>query len=441
MGIGEKLKEDAEARDIALKPVPPEKKGSWVSPSIVYAGVEFSFAVVMTGAGLAAGFSIWEIVLITILSLGIITWIGDAINAYMGAKTGLPGAVIARQSFGSIQARIIVSIALLFMLIGWWAINTALVANAICAALGIDYTTNVIAWGIMVVIIGFIFIIPAVLGFTSMKWMDYVAVPVGLLIFAIGIYLSIKAHGLSGIMSWNPPHTISWSAAISSIIGLNVCQWVMLSDYSRMHKPTWKDSLLMPSLLVVVGFAEILIGAVMSVGIGTWDIIAVMIALGYPFWAYFLIFVAQWTSNVVSVYSSGLALGNMFNVKKLTLQRIITLSIGIVGIILALAGILSKFMDFLLALGIVFPVIGGIMTIDFFVIRKQEWYDIQGWNWMATITFVIGVVIGYYLQYVWVWGIPPVELYLISVVVYYLLMKAKAKYAPDKFTPEHWATT
>ncbi|MGI6485865.1 MAG: purine-cytosine permease family protein [Tepidanaerobacteraceae bacterium] len=447
MGLWDNIKQkltgtESAEKDLALNPVPLEKRESWLGPATVYAGVEFSFTVVMTGAALASGFSIGQVVLLIIIALVVITWIGDSINAYLGAKTGLSGTVIARQSLGSIQARIIASLSVLIMMIGWWAVNTALVANAFCVAFGIDYTQQFGPWAIMVIIMGIIFMAPALLGFTSMKLFDYLAVPAGLLIFGFGIYLSVKAHGITEIFQWAPQQTMTWSTAISTILGLNICQWVMISDYSRLHRPILKDSILMPSLIVVVGFVEILIGAIMAVGIGTttFDIIQVMVVLGYPFWAYLLLFIAQWTSQIVSVYSAGLSLGNMFNTEDLRTQKLLTLSIGVIGIILALAGILNRFMDFLLLLGILFAPLAAVMAVDFFFLRKQKWEDIKGWNLMATITLVLGILIGYYFQYVNPFGIAAVQSYILTGIVYYVLMRVKAAVAPDNFTPESWKT-
>jgi cytosine permease len=442
MGMWDKIKnkllKESEKNDLPLNPIPLEKRESWLGPAIVYAGVQFSFAVVMAGAGLAAGLSIKEIILITIVGLVIFSWIGDSINAYIGAKTGLPGAVIARQSFGSIQARIIASLVMIMLHTGWWAINTALVANAFCTAFGIDYTKEFGAWAIMVIIMGIVFMIPAILGYLSMKWMDYIAVPVGLLIFGMGIYLSIKAHGMTGIINWVPKQTMPWTVAVSTVIGTCVCQWAMIADYSRMHRPIWKDAILMPSLLIVVGFVEIILGAIMAVGIGTYDIVQVMVSLGYPFWAYFLLFVAQWTSQIVAVYSAGLSLGNMVNANDVRTQKILTLIIGILGIILALAGILNRFMAWLLALGVVFSPLAGIMTVDFFFLRKEQWEDIGGWNIVATLALIVGVIIGYYNQYKNPIGIPPLQVYILTGVIYYIIMRVKAALAPDKFTPKYW---
>ncbi|WP_461866339.1 cytosine permease [Thermococcus sp.] len=436
MGIVENLKH-SEEKDVAIDAVPMERRESWVSPAVVYAGVEFTLSVVMVGAGLVGSFSVAKVAMIVAIAL-LITWVGDALNAYIGAKTGRASTVIARQSFGSLQARTLIALMVIIMGLGWWGVQTAIMANAISAALGINYTTSWGAWALIVVVLGIIFGIPAILGYTSMKWTDYLAVPVGLFIFGLGVYLSVTKHGVSGIVNWNPTPHMTMAVAISTVIGVNVVQWVMISDYSRQMRPGWKNAILMPSLTMIVGFILMIVGAIMAVGIGTWDIVAVMVALGYPFWAYFMMFVAQWTTQIVNVYTPGLALSNMLNLRTGRARAMATAGIVVIGMILALAGILNKYMDFLLLLGIVFPPIAGVMMTDFFILRKEEWEDIEGWNAMATLALIIGIISGYYMQYKHFFGLPAIQTFIITSIAYYILMRIKASVSPDQFTPKHW---
>lgn len=83
---------------------------------------------------------------------------------------------------------------------------------------------------------------------------------------------------------------------------------------------------------------------------------------------------------------------------------------------------------------LIYPAIAGVMMVDFFFIRKQRWVDHEGWNWMATIALVAGVLVGYLTQYVWPFGLPAVQSLFLSGITYYVAMKGKARIAPDVFT-------
>lgn len=73
------------------------------------------------------------------------------------------------------------------------------------------------------------------------------------------------------------------------------------------------------------------------------------------------------------------------------------------------------------------------MFVDFFL-RKGVWEDKQGWNFMATIAMIVGIAVGYITTYIVVIGIPPAQSLIITGITYYVIMKVKAKVAPDKFT-------
>ncbi len=235
---------------------------------------------------MAGSYGLSEIFFILIIALFGIQWIGNALQGYIGAKTGRASSVIARTSFGAKQARFIVGLTIFIVSLGWWAVQTSVAGNAISAMLGVDYTSQWGMWALITTIAGLLFAIPSIIGYSSMKWTDYIAVPAGLLLVVAGIYFALDSNGLESITSWDPEPTIGILAAISLIIGANVSQWVIAADYTRYAKPTIKDNTLIPTGIVLVGFPLFMVGAVMSVGVGDADIVNVMMNLGFPFGAF-----------------------------------------------------------------------------------------------------------------------------------------------------------
>lgn len=421
-------------KDEALAAVPLNQRQHWISPAIIFGGLEFTIPVLMVGASLTASFGLGKLLWILIIALFVFQWIGNTLAGYIGAKTGRSSSVIARTSFGSTQARFIVELTIFIVSMGWWALQTAVAGNAIAAMFGIDYKTEWVSWAIVTVIAGLLFALPSIIGYSSMKWTDYLAVPAGLLLIAGGIFYALKNTGWDKIMSWNPEPQMTFLAAISLVIGINVSQWVIASDYTRYAKPTVKDNILIPLGIVAVGFPLFYVGAIMSIGVGDADIVNVMMNLGFPVWGFLILWLATWTSQLVNNYSMGLALANMLNVNSNRGRALLTLAGTLVSIVIALAGILDYFMDFLYMTALIYPAIGGVIMADFFFIRKQKWVDHKGWNWMATISLVVGTLLGYYTQYVNPIGLPAVQSIIASAIVYFAAMKIKAKVAPDRFT-------
>lgn len=421
--------------DEPLEAVPLNQRQHWLAPTIIFGGLEFCIPVLMVGSMLIGSFGFKQLFPILFVAFIVIQWAGNAFNGYMGAKTGRASSVLARSSFGAAQSRFIIATVIFIVCLGWWAVQTAVAGNAICAMLGIDYVARWGTWAIITTVIGLIFAIPSIIGYSSMKWTDYVAVPAGLILVALGIYLSFKNFGLDAIMAFKPQaQSMTFLGAVSLILSINVSQWVIAADYTRFAKPRIKDNMLIPLGIIGIGFPLMYVGAMMAIGQGTADIVAVMVALGFPLWGFIVLWLSTWTSQLVNNYTMGLSLSNLFNITSSKGRSVITLAGTLIAIAVALSGILNHFMDFLYLTALAYPAMAGIMFVDFFI-RKQEWQDNKGWNWMATIAWISGIIIGYYTTYVNPMGLPAIQNLVVSGLVYYISMKTKAKVAPDHFTP------
>lgn len=423
--------------DEALEAVPESERQHWLTPAVIFGGLEFTIPVLMTGAILVGSFGLSSILLILVVALLIFQWVGNGVMGFIGAKTGRSSSVIAKTSFGELQARFIIGLTIFIISLGWWAIQTAVAGNAISAMFGIDYTQQWLAWAAITVVVGLLFALPSILGYKSMKWTDYIAVPAGLLLIVTGIVYALRGSGWETIVNWSPEQSMTFLAAVSLVIGVNVSQWVIAADYTRYAKPKVKDNVLIPLGIIAVGFPLFIVGAVMAVGIGDADIVQVMLGLGFPIWGFLILWLATWTSQLVNNYSMGLALANMLNINSNKGRALVTFLGTLIAIVVALIGFLDVFEDFLYITALIYPAVAGVMMADFFFLRKQKWISNPGWNWIATIAMIIGTLLGFYTQYVNPMGLPAVQSLLVSGLSYYVLMHMKARVAPDQFTPDH----
>ncbi|EKU47557.1 cytosine permease [Brevibacterium casei] len=418
--------------DEAISAVPLDKRQHWMSPAIVFGGLEFTIPVLMVGGALAVAFNLETILLILVIAL-VIQWVGNTVNGYMGAKTGRASSVIARASFGTTQARVLIGTLIFVVSLGWWAIQTAVAGEAIAAMLGIDYETEWWKWAAITVVIGLIFAVPSVLGFTSMKWTDYLAMPAGLLLIVTGVYLAIDTSGIDGLFVWEGDGSMTVIGGITLVIGVNVSQWLIAADYTRYAKPRLSDNIKIPLGIVAVGFPLFVVGAVMAISVGEADIVQVMVGLGFAFWGFITLWLATWTSQLVNNYTMGLALANMLNINSAKGRSWLTLGGTIIALVIALAGFLDYFTSFLISSSLLYTAVAGVMFSDFFFVRKQSFDNNRGWNWVATISALVGLVFGAFTQYVWPMGIPPVQTLIISGIVYLIASRIKARYAPCMF--------
>ena len=160
------------------------------------------------------------------------------LNSYVGAVLRDRPRLL-QSSFGALQSRTIISGIITFNVLGWWGIQTAVTGDALCALLGIDYSENKLAFILLTIVAGIVFAVPAIMGYTSIKIVDYIAVPAGLLFLIAAFYLAIKDVGFSTIWNFTPAagNVIPMQDAIGVLVGTNVSQMIIMADYTRNVKP------------------------------------------------------------------------------------------------------------------------------------------------------------------------------------------------------------
>lgn len=88
--------------DEALKAVPLSQRQHWLTPAMIFGGLEFTIPVLMIGATLTASYGMGSIFWILVIGLIVFQWVGNSIQGFIGAKTGRSSSVIAKSSFGSV---------------------------------------------------------------------------------------------------------------------------------------------------------------------------------------------------------------------------------------------------------------------------------------------------------------------------------------------------
>lgn len=433
------------ADDNPLSAAPFGRRQHWMAPAMIFCGLEFCAPVLMVGATLSASFSPKHILYILFAAFIGVQWAGNTINGYMGAKTGRASSVLARSSFGAVQARVIIALAIFLASTGWWSVQTAVAGNSVCAVFGIDYNdpASFGIWAAITIAAGVIFAVPSVMGYSSMKRAGYISISSGLLLAFIGVYAARRhAGGFAQALSYAPElneSSLTFAGAMNIILGMNIPQWVIAADYTRYAKPWLGDNVIIPLGAISAGLPLVFIGALMSAGQGTSDIVAIMLKLGFPFWGFIVLWLSTWTSQLANNYSMRLAFGSLLNVSSGSGRIYITVLGAAVALAAAISGLLDHFIDFLLVTSLFYAPIAGIMASDFFL-RHGDWEDNSGWNWMATFALVFGVALGYFTTFAKPAGIPVIQCSVGSGLVYAFAMLAKAALKPDSFTPWRFRT-
>ncbi|MDD2574175.1 MAG: cytosine permease [Firmicutes bacterium] len=398
--------------------------------------------VIFVGAMLAQGLPFIQAFIVMIAGLTI-AQVYSAINAAVGADTGRSGAQLTRCAFGSATSRTLVSFLLAYMNMGWYGSHVAVAANAGLAAFNIDYTLTGNFWiyALVMIFIGFIFVIPALKGQEIIAKISKVLVPIVAVVFVYAIYkvfanLGGLSVGLKTLIASEPANPMTVTSAFVMLLGCSACQWLMFSDYSRNSPRIMPDSILspfvgnIPVLILIYG-----IGIILSATSGTWDIVYIMsneLSMGTI--SLLCVLIAQMTTMTVAAYSCGFAVANMFNIKSAKGKLYSTIGSAAVGTLFALFGILEKLDVFLQSIAILFAPVGIILAVDHYLVRNRKWEDHSGINWVALAAIIIACAAATFISV----GYSAFTSMFLAAVVYYYGMVIQAKFKPGKFTPKEW---
>ncbi len=403
----------------ALDEIPKDERSPWYSIALIWTGVMICIPALMIGGALVTGLPLGNAILAGIIGYTIVV-------AYMvfigmqGADLGRPTAVLARASFGEVGARIVISLIIAVSLIGWFGVQANIAGAAFSSILkswlGIHFSVPLSSfiWGI-------IMLTTAIVGYKALEYLNYVAVPSLLILALYGTYVSLTRFGLGNLSKYQPPHPFSLLQGIALTVGTFAVGATIAADYSR-YARSRRDAVLSSVFGVwPAGILMLSMGAVMSVVAGTYDITQVLSKLGLSAIALIILILATWTTNTINAYSGGLAITNMFNLSG-EKRALATAVAGILGTILAVAGILNYFIKWLTILTATIPPVAGVLIADYWIMRRakpESWREYPGVNWAGIVAWILGSLAAIKIS----WGIAPINGIITAIVVYYILYR------------------
>ena len=338
---------ETKQEDKGLSQIQPNEKRSWWSIAFIWVGTMICIPMLMVG-GIFGG----------VLTMGSIFWatlIGFAICCTMmilggivGSDTGLNATMCSTRAFGMTGANFTMALVIFICEAGWFAVQTATCAvafNTLLFHLGVEFPfwLSCVIWGVVM-------FITAVYGVKWMAVLNYIAVPLLVLLCAYGGIHSINTAGWGNIASAVSENLMPLPAAISTVIGLFALGATCNADYTRYCKT--RSDVVKATLIGVMPAAllMIMVGAIMSIGTGNYDVAAMFAGLGLPIVAMLVLILATWTTNTGNAYMSGLAACKMFSIKD-SKRPLVTMICGVLGVIMAIAGLADFLNTYISILG------------------------------------------------------------------------------------------
>lgn len=378
--------------------VSESQRQSWLSIAAVWAGGMICVPCLMIGGVLAGGgLSLGEISASILIGYGLIC----AYMIFIGMQacdTGLPVSVMASGALGEKGARYIISILLAIACVGWFGIQSATCgsafANMLASMMGTEATPAMVT--ICSLIWGVIMLVTACAGFKGLKWLNYVAVPLLVIVCLYGLIAGIvKNDGGAAIAGYAPEVSQGLVFGISMVVASFALGGVISADYCRFAKS--RGDVVKSSIVGVIpaGLFMLLTGALMSIVTGEYDISAILASLGVPFIGLVALVLATWTTNVTNAYSGGLALSNLlgFDESKFMITTGIA---GGIGTLLAAFGLLNAFQGFLSLMSGLIPPLAGVLIAAYWIVgkgKKENFKMRPGFSAPGVISFLVGAVL------------------------------------------------
>ncbi|MFK0573692.1 purine-cytosine permease family protein [Endozoicomonas sp.] len=430
-----------------LQPVPKSQQvgGGWPLFNI-YSNLFINPGTLITsGMMVLSGLSFQATVSIQVVSV-LVGMIPFLLLSRAGVRYGIPGQVLCRAVFGIRGARWITSILRLLCSIYWFAFQTAAGALAIETILRNCFQWHFPLWGISLVFAVFQGAV-AIAGYVHLKWLSVFSFPVKLAIFILLALFLFHAGGEgatpSAILYVEELHW-SWALAalwFNTIVSTCFTCVTDASDFTRYTRS--QRSLLIGTLSG--SFAGTLIAA----SFGAYAVIAGGAEVINPFETItrlqpnslvialmvLVIFLDNWTINVINLYTGGLSLCNAFD--KLGRFRATVIVTVIAALLSCFPEIISDYVRHMGTIGTLFAPVTGILLVWYFYDFKmvdlpslytdegKYWY-VRGFNLFACLLIPLMFFIGQYLPDS---VMPTVILMIITSFTYYLMMLLRSRLA------------
>jgi len=373
-------------------PVPAEARRSLLSVSAVWLGFPMILTCAVFGGLIVFSLGFWRGMLaIAVGNLVLMLYVGSL--SVIAGRTGRNFALTAAETFGRRGYRI-PSAFLATVVIGWFAFQTGLTGSILHNSLGGNERLVTLAAGIG-------YLVVTMLGIRALSVIGMIAAPVYVVLGGIAIWLAAQDSGTASVTSYPGgagASAMSLGAAITLVIASFADSGTMTADFTRWSRSGRQGFLASMSafpfgnaVALVVGGVIVALGAATDPVKNGGSFLDILIAHGgvlVPLAAAF-VFINLGSVCTHCLYNGAVGWGQLTG----TTMRRLTVVLGVVGIVLAVAGIWTYFEQWLNLLGVIVPPIGTVLILDQLVLprwfpgrggrstdRPANWQPFVGWG-------------------------------------------------------------
>ena len=317
--------------------------------------------------------------------------------SYLSGESGLNFALVASRVFGRI-GYIGASAFLATVVVGWFAFQTGLTGLTVNQSFGWNQP-------LVTLIAGVLFIAITYVGIRALSLLGMVAAPLFVVLALVSLWLIASTPGGLGNV-WGYQGVVgsvgamSVGAGITLVVATFADSGTMTADFTRWAKNGRVAVLAASSAFPLANVIAFLVGAVIVASGAVTDPAAnggnflPFIANGHGWLlstlAVLFIFINLGSVCTHCLYNGAVGWSHILGSN----MRRLTVVLGILGTVAALAGVWSLFLDWLNILGVFVPPIGAVVIMDQLLMRRTHHDEVQIKNvrWTALLAWAIGAV-------------------------------------------------
>jgi len=348
------------------EPVPRWHRKSTVSVAAVWFGFPMILTCAVFGGVITALLGFQRGVLAILLgNVVLMVYVGAL--SYLSGESGLNFALVASRVFGRF-GYIVASGFLATIVVGWYAFQTGLTGLTVHESFGWNEKLVTLLAGILFIAITFI-------GIRALSLLGMVAAPLFLIVAVIALWLIARSGGLGDVWNYRGAAggaaSLTIGAAITIVVAAFADSGTMTGDFTRWAKNGRSAVLAAFSAFPVANFVAQMVGAIIvatgaitnpaSNGGNFLPLIAA--GHGWLLSALAFVFIIVNLGSVCThcLYNGAVGWSHILGSR----MRFMTLILGAIGTIAALAGVWNFFLDWLNILGVFVPPIGAVILTDY----------------------------------------------------------------------------
>jgi len=350
------LTTDAQARASGLEeefehePVPVAHRRSLASVAAIWFGFPMILTNAVFGGIIAYNLGFWRAILAVVVGNAVLFGYVGALS-YMAGRTGQNFALQAKRTFGTI-GYVVASGFLATIVVGWYAFQTGLTGSTLHDGFGWNTTAVICLATLLYTGVTF-------LGIRALSIIGMIAAPLYVVLGLVALGFVAGSQGLSGVTSYAGSGTqaMGFGGAVTLVIATFADSGTMTSDFTRWAR-TGREAVLatfsaFPVANLVAQLAPVTDGG---------DFLPLLTGHGGLMSGLAVMFVFVNLGSVCThcLYNGAVGYSHLLGSR----MRVLTIVLGLIGGLLAVAGVWSLFLGWLNVLGMLVPPIGAVMITD-----------------------------------------------------------------------------